>query len=41
MKLKNKEDQSVDDSVLVRRDNKITTGGREGRDMEERKTGRE
>jgi hypothetical protein len=27
MKLKNKEDQSVDASVLLRRENKILTGG--------------
>jgi hypothetical protein len=33
-KLKKKEDQSVDTSVLLRRGNKIITGGRVGRSLE-------
>jgi hypothetical protein len=42
MKLKKKEDQSVDASVLLRRENKIITGmGREGRDLGWRGWGKE
>jgi hypothetical protein len=40
MKLKKKEDESVDTSVLLIRGNKIITGGREGRDLGGREKGR-
>jgi len=41
MKLKKKEDQSVDASVLLRRGNKIITGGREREELGRKKGGGE